>query len=215
MRLSSSISFLGCGEISAELTFQMNPDEFLCEGTPVVDAQGLPMFEPTELTTASGEAVDLPICELTEGWDSNNTSSLSVATPAEGSFVNAACTRAQIDPMHDCGFTEQNDTFTCDPGDQVTLECTAAGAAAPQVARVCENSARLGTGLGCIMRDSLGNQVVDGTRTTITFTCPEARDPGEPGGAWSLVVAPVVPGDARLHSALSHSQSSWSFYTAA
>jgi hypothetical protein len=64
-----------------------------------------------------------------------------------------------------------------------------------QVLRVCENSAELGGVTACMYRDALTSTIVGSTWTNVDFTCPPARDAGEPGGSYGYFTAPVLPTD--------------------
>lgn len=187
------------GPVTQPLAFRSNPDQFLCEGTPVLDDKGNPTFVPTTFTTEMGEKVDRPACDFVGGWDDNNFGSRDVTIPPTGGLVTAPCTRGQIGPLRDCGFTEQKETadlITCTPGAAVELECTVADPAAPAVLRVCERSAALGTGVACTFRDALANSIVPGSAPTkVTLTCPAARDAVETGGLIALFAQPLVDGD--------------------
>ncbi len=187
------------GAVTRPLAFVSNPDQFLCEGTPVLDADGHPTFEPTDFTTKDGKPVDRPVCDFMAGWDANNTGSLEVMLPVDGGLTTAACDRGQLGPLRDCGFQEQKDAgsqITCTPGQPLTLDCTVADPLKPQVLRACERSAVLGTGVACTYRDALANEVVATGTTTITLGCPAARDASEPGGLVALYAAPLLPEDA-------------------
>jgi len=173
------------------LTFEVNPEAFLCEGTPLTDAQGNLLFEPTEFTTETGEPVDRPLCNFVPNWEANNEQSRPVTVTQEGSFVTEPCTRAQSGPLRDCGFKQQEDVLTCSVGSEVTLQCATDDGKPAQVVRVCETSRVLGTGVACGYRDALANTIVNNEETPVTFTCPTARDTLESGGHVSLYVAPV------------------------
>jgi Lysyl oxidase len=174
------------------LTFKVNPEAFLCEGTPITDVQGNLLFEPTTFTTETGEPVDRPLCDFVANWDVNNKNSRRVRLTEEGSFVTEPCTRSQSGPLRDCGFKRQENALACSPGREVTLHCATDNGKPAQVVRVCETSQVLGTGVACVYRESLANATVDAEETSLTFTCPAARDAFEPGGQVSLYVAPVA-----------------------
>ncbi|MFT3774246.1 MAG: lysyl oxidase family protein [Minicystis sp.] len=186
------------GPVTQPLKFVSNPDQFLCEGTPVLDAAGHPTFEPTDFKTMMGETVDRPVCDFVKDWNANNTESRDVTVPPTGGFVTAPCTRGQVGPLRDCGFTEQitpGDLIICTPGAAVELDCSIADATVPQVLRVCERSAALGTGVACTYRDALANTIVTGASTKVSLTCPAARDSVETGGLVALYTQPVLDGD--------------------
>jgi hypothetical protein len=187
------------GPVEAELSFLANPDGFLCEGTPVVDDEGNWTFVKTEFETRDGKPVDKPACEYTGGWKDDNFEKAAVTVPAAGGYVTEPCTRGQIGPLRDCGFSG-GALLACTPGAQVTYTCAAPAASAPQVLRVCEASDLLATGTACTYLDSLANIVVEG-EVEVTLACPGPRDANEPGGSIALYGAPVWPGDAAAEVA--------------
>lgn len=182
------------GSVSADLIFKANPDGFLCEGNPVLDAHGDMTFEPTDFKTESGEPVDRPVCEYGPNWQANNEGKRPATLPKSGGLVTGACTRGQLGPLRDCGFAE-GAKEACTAGANVTLRCTTS-AAEPQVVRVCEASEVLRTGVACVFRDALANQITAaGAPVDVTFACPGKRSDLEPGGSYALYGAPVIDGD--------------------
>jgi hypothetical protein len=135
------------------------------------------------------------VCSFPTGYAGNNTGTRAVKLPQDGSIVTAACTRNQAGPLRDCGFKEQQQNLACTPGRTTRLSCTVEGGGRPQAVRVCDNSKKLG-GIACMYREALDNDTVDSGTTTLSFTCPAARDASEPGGSYSLYVAPVSPTDS-------------------
>lgn len=171
------------------LTFAFNPNGFLCEGVPVLDAQGQPIFEPTSFTTSTGATMYRQVCNYAASYTANNVGSTSFAL-GSGSFVNQPCARGQIGPRRDCGFTLPTAAKTCTPGSTVTLQCTTSGAAS--VLRVCEKSAALG-GIPCAYREAAANALVlPGATTTVSFSCPAVRDAAGAGG-FTTMQAAVLP----------------------
>jgi hypothetical protein len=171
-----------------DLTFQSNPDEFLCEGTPVLDANGVPIFDPTDFRNPAGDVVSRMRCNKPATWNSNNLGTLSFST-AQGSFVTEPCQNGENGPLRDCGFKALPKLRSCTPGSQVSLSCTVKGSA--QVIRVCEKSAALGTGVACTMLASSANAIDTGSQT-VSFTCPAVRDSTTVAGGYSLYSAPVL-----------------------
>jgi lysyl oxidase len=174
------------------LEFRVNPEMFMCEGTPVLDGNGTQAFESTSFTTESGQPIDRPACKFAKNWDANNDGKIGVTIPTKGSFVTEPCTKGQLGPLRDCGFTDMDDIRSCTPGATVRLSCTSAS---PQILRACEKSEVLGTGVACTYRDSLATAVVGSTSTEVRFACPARRDASEPGGAFSLYASAVFDGD--------------------
>lgn len=188
------------------LGFISNPDRFLCEGAPVLDAQGELLWEPSGLTSENGRPIERPQCDFVPDWDANNSGSAEVLISAAGSFVTAPCNQEQIGPLRNCGFEEAAgfvqeedgpaDTGACRPGQTIQLACSLEDGAAPQVIRLCEYSDALGVGVACAYEDALANVVVDQAQTDVAFTCPFARDETEPGGRYALYTAPVFGDDS-------------------
>jgi len=182
-----------------ELSFIFNPEAFLCEGTPVLDEDGNPVFEATEFETVHGDPVDRLMCDFVEGWDQNNRGDNSVQI-TRGGLITSACTRGQIGPLRDCGFAEgagSLDNVACAPGKTISVRCTLPDDAAPAVVRACEYSKALETGTACVYRDALVNSVVEPGSPELSIECPAARDEAtEPGGTITLYSAPLLPTDA-------------------
>lgn len=179
--------------VTANLTFTSNPDGFLCEGEWQRDARGELLWEPTEFTNDDGETVYRPKCNFTPGWDLNNEHSYQVTIPKPGeTYVTGACDRGQIGPLRNCGLKVAQEKLTCTPGANVTVRCTVPAGKAPQVARVCERSAKLNTSMACIERFALASEAVVTTKD-IQVTCPAARPDGEPGGQISIYSGAVFP----------------------
>jgi hypothetical protein len=170
------------------LTFDNNPDDFLCEGTPVTDASGNLIFDPTTFLDSSGDVEGRVRCNQPASWHANNVGSVQVSSPG-GSFVTEPCQLGQIGPNRECGFAAQASYLhSCTPGSTVSLTCTNTGPA--QTLRTCEQSAVLGLGVACTYGNAISNTIVSGS-TAVTFTCPQMRD-GTAGG-YSVYAASVVP----------------------
>jgi hypothetical protein len=185
------------GPVTKPLGLRSNPEGFLCEGTPELDEEGNPTWESTDLLTDQGDTVDRPVCDEAKSWDTNNYAEQPVTLPVLGEgMVTSACTRGQIGPYRNCGFTYDGNVGDCAPGAEVTITCTAKANAEPQVVRLCEASKVLGAGTACMDQHVLGGLIVaGGASATATFTCPKKRDATEPGGLFSVYVGAVWPED--------------------
>ena len=183
---------LSGGPVQHPLTFTSNPEQFLCEGKPVLDDQGMPTWEPTEFVTEMGAPIDRPVCDFMDGWDNNNSETVMVDVPVVGAYQNEPCNGQQIGPRRSCGFTIDQQALSCAPGAQVDLSCSVSDGSQPMVVRVCEDSHALDEIIPCTFRGSRVTQVIDGASQTVSFTCPDARDAVEVGGRYSLMVGPLV-----------------------
>jgi hypothetical protein len=187
--------------VTGPLTFVSNPDGFLCEGTPILDANGNQTWVPTNFTSSTGQPVDKPACNYYQtasdpnAWSSDNTDSYNVTLPTPGNgYVTAGCTHNQTGPLRNCSFAATT-SFSCTPGSAVHLHCTLGSGATPQVVRACNFSAVLNTGVACTYQDSLANAAVDGAGD-LTVTCPPPLSATEPGGRFSIYTAPVSSDDS-------------------
>ncbi|HWO14904.1 MAG TPA: lysyl oxidase family protein [Polyangiaceae bacterium] len=178
------------------LEFDLNPDDFICEGEPVLDANGEQAFTPTGEIGENGEPIDQPLCDFGPGYDANNLGQRNVSVPKDGGFITQACTRSQSGPLRDCGFKERAENLACSPGATVQLKCKTGASDPAQVMRVCENSAELGGVIACMYREAVASQVIGSSWTNVDFTCPAARGPGEPGGKYGYYTAGLLATDA-------------------
>jgi Lysyl oxidase len=184
------------GTVTDQIHETFNPDGFLCEGKPVLDANGKQVYEPTTFKTAKGEPVDRPKCDFIKDWDANNKRQEDVTLPALGeSFVTEPCTRGQIGPLRNCGFKKQSDLETCTPGAMVKLHCSVPKGSAPQTVRLCESSKVLASGTACTHGFSIGNSVATDAGADVAITCPAARSAEEPGGLYSIYTSPLLDED--------------------
>jgi hypothetical protein len=180
------------GAIDADLSFISNRSQFLCEGEPMLDGDGNYLWEPTEYMTADGKTIDRVMCDFRDNWDANNTATAPITIPATGGYVTAPCTKGQLGPLRDCGYTEVGEQLTCTPGATVNVTCSVADGSAPQLLRLCETSEVLGSGVACIQRHALGGGVVGATDLDLEVTCPASRDASEPGGKIALFTSPAL-----------------------
>ena len=198
-----------------QLTFSSNPDQFLCEG---VLPHSPPIFpQDFSITGFLNEANSQPEyrvnCSFLANWNSyippdppslsfdDNYDSVPVSSPG-GSFVTDSCTRGQIGPKRNCGFTAGLAATITTPATDKPLKCTSANASAqaqqinlsckvgvgaqPAVVRICEVSGQSDTGVACTFADSIANVIVGTTPTPVTFSCPAVRDS-------MMVGSPPVP----------------------
>jgi hypothetical protein len=190
-------------EVTADLTFAFNPDQFLCEGEIGLDDDGDILWEASGFRTDTGFPISRPVCEFGENWDANNEATEPIPIPPTGSFVTEPCQNEEMGPLRNCGFVEQTADLACDPGETVSLDLQIPTDAAPQVLRVCEVSAVLGVGTACVFEDALANMIVGQGGETAEFTCPLSRSADEPGGLFAFYSAPVFPADASAEIELS------------
>jgi hypothetical protein len=182
------------GGVTDTLVFEVNPDQFLCEGQLVTDEDGTPLFEPTEFRSELGDVEYRFQCEQRSDAAEDNVAEAQVAIPGEGGLVTGDCKRPQFGPTRNCGFTRAADAITCTATENVNLRCTGGSDAVPAAIRVCEASHLLG-GIPCTFREALVTGVSAGGDLDLTFTCPGPRSTEEPGGLAHVYVGPPVDGD--------------------
>ncbi|MET0793864.1 MAG: hypothetical protein ABW061_20260 [Polyangiaceae bacterium] len=184
------------GPVTQPLGLESNPDGFLCEGTPVLDKDGNQEWEATDFKSEEGDTVDRPKCEFIENSSANNYQERPVTLPVPGEgMVTSECTRGQIGPKRNCGYTYAGKLSSCKPGESVVLHCSTAADAAPQAVRICEGSTVLGAGVACVDADALASALPTADGVAVTFTCPAKRDDLEVGGKYALYTAAIWPED--------------------
>ena len=188
-----------------DLAFLVNREQFLCEGSPILDENGRQVWEPTSFLNEFGATVYRPMCEFMPGWDENNSGAVELTIYPEGSYITQPCASELFGPLRNCGFRPQLDPpalaadseakpFSCIAGEQVTMTCNVVNTAVPQTLRICEYSDVLGTGVACTFEDALANSVV-GVETSVAFTCPFRRGEDEPGGRYAFYTSPLLNSD--------------------
>ena len=184
--------------LTVQLTFSSNTDQFLCEGTVVLEENGEVAWEPSGFTTEDGKSINRPKCNFIPDWDVNNLATRDVFVPQIGSFVTEPCGKGEFSPLRNCGFVELLDSDpTCTPGMHVERTFRVEDATAPQILRVCELSAELGTGVACTFENSFTNLIVGNSPTEVSFTCPLIRDAEDIEGGYALYTASVFGEDVR------------------
>ena len=183
-------------DVTAPLSFHVNPDAFLCEGEVLRDADGKMLFEGTTFLNEAGEPESAIACDEFENWDADNVATVDVTVPADGGLVTAACERGSMGATRNCGWHEQDEDIACTPGESLVATCTNE-ASTSQAVRACEYSQALGTAVACVHNDALGTlTLAAGETAELGLTCPSSRDEVESGGAWALYVNAAVDGDA-------------------
>jgi hypothetical protein len=177
------------------LGFQANPDQFICEGQPLLEAGGNFQFTPTAFKTESGATQNRIACDFVPNWAQDNFASRKVSIPLRGSYVTEACQLGEDSPLRNCGFQELGNLRTCKPGEIVRMKCQKDSQSAPAVLRVCEASTKLQTGTACTYLQSLKNTVIEAGQNEVSFVCPAARDSEEPGGRFALYLNSAHEGD--------------------
>jgi len=183
------------GPVTQPLGLQSNPDQFLCEGTLVREGDEQ-VWEPTEFKTDKGETVDRPKCDFVKNASANNYEELPVTLPVPGEgMVTEPCTRGQLGPKRNCGYTYVGKLSSCTPGATVHLTCKTAGGT-PQALRICEGSNVLGAAVACADEDALATALPTSDGVAVSFTCPTKRDEQELGGKYGLYYGAIWPEDA-------------------
>ncbi|RIB16991.1 hypothetical protein C2G38_2188553 [Gigaspora rosea] len=192
------IDITGLPAQTAPLSYVLNPDGFLCEGSLILNDTNAPQWELTNFTTLYGYPVSREKCNFTTNWKSNNYESINYALHDNLSFVTEPCTRSQSGPLRDCGFQVQNNTIECTPDKNVTLGfyLRESKQTSSVTVRICESSRVLGSSTHCEYIYALANTIVELSSTEsnpkkVTFQCPIVRGDIETGGLYSILVAPT------------------------
>lgn len=175
---------------SLPLTVIANPDGLVCEGEVLLDPEGQVMWESTNLSNAAGDVIHKMKCDYVSRWaEDNSTVGSFVVPPAGEGRITLPCTRGELGPLRSCGFQLQPELGQCSPGAEFVLELPQG---VGQVVRVCEASVSLGAGTSCTAGEALWNGVYQGP---VSLLCPSPRENGavEPGGAYVVYLAPMVP----------------------
>jgi len=184
------------GAVTEPLGLTSNPDQFLCEGTPVLDDNGDQVWEKTKFKTEAGDTVDRPKCDFVKNAAANNYAELPVTLPVPGEgMVTEPCTRGQLGPKRNCGYSYEGKLSSCTPGATVKLTCTVESDVAPQALRICEGSSVLGAAVACADSDALAAALPSSEGVQVSFKCPELRDEHEPGGKYGLYYGAIWPED--------------------
>ncbi|MCA9922876.1 MAG: hypothetical protein KC421_10910, partial [Anaerolineales bacterium] len=181
---------------NAELSFLANLDQFLCEGTLQLDAEGNQLYEPSGFRTDTGLPVSRPQCDFISDWEINNRGTQTIPLPAVGSFVTEPCDDTHPGPLRNCGFVAQDELFSCAAGEGVEITAVIASAAPPQILRICEVSSQLGTGVACTYEDAIANAVLTAPASQLNFSCPLIRDAETITGGYAVYTAPAFTNDA-------------------
>ena len=75
---------------SLPLSFRFNTEQFLCEGYPVLDEAGNPVFEPSGLRNSNGLPISRPQCEFVDDWDATNSGTQSYHHPRHWQLCHPA-----------------------------------------------------------------------------------------------------------------------------
>ncbi|VAW30518.1 hypothetical protein MNBD_CHLOROFLEXI01-3780 [hydrothermal vent metagenome] len=185
--------------ITVQLGFTSNSDQFLCEGTLIMDEDGVQLWEPSGFTTENGESINRMQCDFIPDWDVSNQAVYDVFVPQSGSFVTTPCVNGEISPLRNCGFVEVE--VESEEGEAICELGTAVNPTIPEsfsyplIIRVCERSASLGVGVACTFTNSLVNTTVASQSEPISFACPQMRDSEELSGGYALYVSLLNPED--------------------
>lgn len=182
------------GGTTGQLTFESNPDQFLCEGKLLRDDEGNPQFEPTSFTNEQGQIESRHRCEPFADAKDDNVASTEVTLPAEGGMVTEPCNRWLLGEKRNCGFARVSSLLSCAAGKPAKVTCTRSGSDQPAAVRVCEASSEHGA-LPCVFRDALAVGVQGDTTLELDVPCPAPRGGTEVGGLVGVYAAPLIPGE--------------------
>jgi hypothetical protein len=186
------------------LTNQLNPDDFLCEGKLIIDRYNHSIFEATNFTFNGNHTVYKQKCEQTKGYASNNLASVNVNVTKADSIVSMPCKfTPQLDSRKDCGYKLAVDNQTCNPNQRVQIRFQQDSGIAVNggiIIRICEFGIELNQAIYCEYQRSVATQLFVvkyiGAVYNMSFTCPSARSTREIGGRFAVFTSNFIPGDS-------------------
>ncbi len=179
--------------VTAPLSFEYNPDDFLCEGQLITDENGQATFVETDFVNERGVNEKRFACEFTEGYKDDNKVTVDVTLPPYGGLLDSECSRYAIGEKRNCGFKALTNTaLSCTPGQPTQVVCRGANAQNPAIFRICEASQQLGV-IPCLYREQLASHILTEDQGTLRFeiTCPAARSELESGGKLGVYVGAI------------------------
>lgn len=189
--------------IESEIKWELNPDDFMCEGELQKDANGDQKWIPTDFKF-DNKVVDRPNCKFNENYKEGNSDAYKVTFPKHGKgYITEKCKNGEIGPLRNCGFKIESNKKKCTPGEKHTyhFEVEHSG---PIAVRLCQYSRNLKTGIPCYHQDALANILAVHGKNKIEFTCPGKLDEKEIGGRYSVYVAPMIPEELVEHNEHHH-----------
>ncbi len=174
--------------VTAPLSFNYNPDDFLCEGQLIKDDQCQPTFIETDFVNEQGINEKRFACEFTPDYKADNLANVDVTLPPQGGLLDHECSRYSIGEKRNCGFKAlSNNALTCTAGQRVKVSCTGASADQPAILRLCEASHQLGV-IPCLYREQLASNLLKGDALDFEIDCPASRSELESGGLIGIYV---------------------------
>jgi hypothetical protein len=180
------------------LKIALNPDNFLCEGTPILDKYKNYTWIATNFTFEGNKTVYRQACKFSSKYDKNNLEETEIDFKGKYSLVTLPCKRkGMLSPLKDCGFYIRYDNLICSPNETTQIKLFNPEKEIPAVVRLCETSKVLGHSTQCEFINNLANLIIRSNETrTVSFKCPNFRSSEEPGGLYSILVSNLIPNQA-------------------
>lgn len=171
----------------------LNPDNFLCEGSPILHANKSYSWIETNFKFGQNQNV-YQACNFTKNYKANNLEDIQIDFKGKYSIVTSPCKRKGIiGPLKDCGFQIQHDNLVCESNKTSKIKLHNSDKLLSGVIRLCETSKVLGYSTQCEYINKLSNLVLKPNQIqTIEFTCPKFRSYLEPGGFYSILVSNLL-----------------------
>jgi hypothetical protein len=144
-----------------ELRVVVNPDDFICEGLPIIEPQVRRIaWEKTAFKSSSNHTVYREACKYTSNYKENNNLQTFVNYVGINTIVTLPCKRREtLSPVKDCGFEVQHDNLRCHPNKKSNIRIMNRGST-QAIVRLCESSQVLGHSIACEYVNALANQYV-------------------------------------------------------
>jgi hypothetical protein len=144
-----------------KLKVVVNPDDFICEGLPMLDPKtGQLAWVETDFRSSSNHTVYREACKYTHNYKKNNNLQTLVHFHGINTIVTLPCKRHEIlSPVKDCGFEVQYDNLRCHPNTKSHIKILNRGPT-HAIVRLCETSHVLGHTIACEYVDALVNEQI-------------------------------------------------------
>lgn len=119
----------------------LNPDKFLCEGSPILHANKSYSWIAINFKFGQNQTVYRQACNFTKNYKANNLEDIQIDFKGKYSIVTLPFKRKEIiGPLKDCGFQIQHDNLECESNKTSKIKLHNSDKLLSGVIRLCEAS---------------------------------------------------------------------------